>query len=223
MDNFSQEKDEKELVHEVPESDDIEFEEVVDIDEIQKKLQKQLDEEVYPKNDSEPQIKEFSDEETEDVEDEAEDELDVEDQEIEVINKEEVKAKSTASILAKPTMEVDPNAKKYVIYIDSDNVNFIESLSINDRRLVINKILRDECETIVLKKKNEKKQKFIRHAIVATITFVIGFPLMFYSVNKAMELTLDNYQQAKENFSKLYKEKGKIKSAGSPTVNGAKY
>lgn len=110
-----------------------------------------------------------------------------------------------------PITEPDKNAKKYVIYIDSENIEFIENLSINDRREIINKILKEQDEIIKTRKKAEERVRFTKHAILAGLTFIICFPILFFLVNKSLEVTITNYQRSRENFVKLYKEQGKIK------------
>lgn len=107
-------------------------------------------------------------------------------------------------------IEVDANAKKYVIYIDSDNIEFVENLSIVDRRKVINDIIREKNVELKKVKKIEARRVFVKHVIVATLTFVIVFPLLFLLVNKSMEITMYNYARARENFAKLYKQHGKV-------------
>lgn len=109
-------------------------------------------------------------------------------------------------------VKFDPNSKKYVVYVDSDNIEFMESLSIKDRREIINKILKDQNDFIIKRKILEERTKFLKHALLATITFIVGFPVLFFCVNRAMEITIDNYNTAKQNFSQLYRSSGKIRA-----------
>ncbi len=107
--------------------------------------------------------------------------------------------------------ENQPNSKKYVIYIDSENVDFIESLSINERKTIINDILKEQDIVIKKQRQNEARNRYIKHLTVASFTFIICFPLLFILVNKSLEVSINNYQTSRENFVKLYKEQGKIK------------
>lgn len=106
--------------------------------------------------------------------------------------------------------EVDLGSKKYVVYVDSDNINYIEALSIKERREIVNKILREQNQTTIKEKELARRKKFIKHMVFACITFIIAFPIVFFVVNASMTATMTNYQQAKDNFSKLYKQQGKI-------------
>lgn len=112
-------------------------------------------------------------------------------------------------------VKFDPNSKKYVVYVDSDNIDFMESLSIKERRDVINKILKEQNEFIIKQKMLEDRTRFVKHALLATITFIVGFPVLFFCVNRAMEITIDNYNTARQNFSQLYRNSGKIHAVNS--------
>lgn len=111
------------------------------------------------------------------------------------------------------------NSKKYVIYVDPYNVDYIDSLSINERRAVINKVLREQNELSIEERAFQKKKQFLVHLVIALITFVISFPLLFFCVNKSMEFTITNYNRAKQNITRLYKPGGKIKPQAIPIDN----
>lgn len=102
------------------------------------------------------------------------------------------------------------NTKKYVIYIDSENVDYIENLSIKERKSVINRVLKDENAKGIAKREAIRKNKFIAHIILACLTFIVSIPLIFILINKATEISINNYKGARHNFSQLYKDNGKI-------------
>ena len=102
--------------------------------------------------------------------------------------------------------------KKYIIYIDKDNVDFIDALTIKERKKVINRLLHEEDVTVKKRRKFEERAKFINQVIIMVITVVISLPIFFVILNKSIEVTILNYQQSQQNFVKLYKEQGKIKS-----------
>lgn len=161
------------------ENKDIQFEEVFDIDAIQKKL------------------------ETEDLEIEPTDEN--------IAEKFNKAASETEKKALKNLKLKEANIKKYVIYVDSDNVDYMENLSLEQRKDIINNILREQNKSSIARREIEHRKKYFKHAMLACITFIIFFPLMFILVNKALLATITNYQQARENFTKLYKEQGKIR------------
>lgn len=109
-------------------------------------------------------------------------------------------------------LKLQPGEKKFVIYIEPENIDFIESLSIKDRKKVINRVLHYEDKNVRLKKERRERAKFTKQVIIMVITVVVSLPFFFMLLNKSIELTIINYQQAQQNFVKLYKEQGKIKS-----------
>lgn len=204
MNNSSKEKEISQQDPENKDIDDIQFEEVVDLDDIQKKLQEKIYE-------TEP-AKEIS--ENSELENGSEQSLIDDDK-----NETEQKQPNTAP----SKITVDANAKKYVIYVDPDNIDFMEDLSVNERKSIINKILKEQNIVATKTKELNAKKRFLKHAILACITFIIAFPLMFIGINKALMSTIDNYQLAKENIRKLYKEQGKIKMQMPGQVQNIKY
>lgn len=163
-------------------TEDILFEEVLDMDAIQQKLLERIYED-------DPSIETSQDVDT------------VIDKEAAII--EEKKAKL-------PVKYNSITAKKYVVYVDSENIDFMENLTIEERKELINKILKEQNEITIQTQEFNKKSKALKHAILAIITFIIGFPVMFIVVNKSIESTMTNYQQAKQNVARLYKPGGKI-------------
>ena len=107
---------------------------------------------------------------------------------------------------------LDGNVKysKYVIYIDPQNVDFIESLTVKERKNLINKILKDQDNISVTKKNFRTIQTVIRHAIVAILTVTISIPVIYYAINASLEASINNYRRSQTNFQTLYREKGKI-------------
>jgi len=123
----------------------------------------------------------------------------------------------------KPAVSVDKNAKKYVIYVNHDNIDFMESLSIAQRRDVINNVLKEQNEISIKKKEADAKKRYIFNWILGIITLIICFPIIFTLVNKSMEISIANYKQSKSNFSRLYKDKGKIQRQDLPSADKTGY
>ncbi len=109
-------------------------------------------------------------------------------------------------------LKLQEGEKKYVIYIEPDNIDFIDSLSIKDRKKMINKVLHEQDEASRKRKELRERAKFTRQIIIMVLTVTIALPIFFVILNKSIEITILNYQQAQQNFVKLYKEQGKIKS-----------
>lgn len=182
MDNFAQENKKKE------DAGDIQFEEVFDIEEIQRKLQESIEKD-DPAEDSEEKI----------------------DPNLLFAPKPKKEVEQNPLPVPKPQAPAESSAKKYVIYIDPNNIDFMESLPADDRRAVINKILKEQKEISAEKKQQQARARFVTHVILACATFIICFPMMYIGVNKALEATIANYQLSKRNFTRLYREQGKIR------------
>ena len=107
---------------------------------------------------------------------------------------------------------LDRNIKysKYVIYIDPQNVNFIESLTVKERKNLINGILRQQDDISVTKLRFKVIQMIIRHVIIIVLTLAISIPVVYHVINASLEATINNHRSAQTNWQTLYKEHGKI-------------
>ncbi len=119
------------------------------------------------------------------------------------------------------SLEIKP--KKYVIYVEPENINYIENLSLDERREVVNKILKEQNDINQKQKEMEKRKKFIVHVVIGSVTFMLAVPILFNLANLGLEMTIVNYQRATDNFAKLYKEQGKIKPDNAGTYKKIKY
>ncbi len=207
-------------------SEEIEFDDNIDIEALQNQLQAHMSSTENIEYDLEPMKEKVSEENTDKAEDIAEfSELlnkPASNDSMNIIPVEDIKAiEPTSNDSAMPVqmpqqpqekLKLQPGEKKFVIYIEPENLDFIESLSIKDRKNVINRVLHYEDENVRLKKERRERAKFTKQVIIMVITVVVSLPFFFMLLNKSIELTILNYQQAQQNFVKLYKEQGKIKS-----------
>ena len=110
---------------------------------------------------------------------------------------------------------LDNNTKysKYVIYIDPENKEFIDSLTVKERKNLINRIIREQDDIAVTKKRLSKTQTILTHAIIAIITITIAIPAIYWIINASLEATINNYRSSQSMFQTLYKEHGKIKTS----------
>ena len=107
---------------------------------------------------------------------------------------------------------LDDNVKysKYVIYIDPENTDFIESLTVKERKNLINRILREQDDISMTKRRLGMIQAIIKHTIIAIITIAITIPVIYFTINTSLEATINNYRNSQTIFKTLYKEHGKI-------------
>ena len=113
---------------------------------------------------------------------------------------------------------LDGNVKysKYVIYIDPKNVDFIDGLTVKERKNLINDILRQQDDISITKQRFAFIQTVIRQVIIAVLTISISIPVVYYVINASLEATIDNYRRSESNWQVLYRQHGKI-------TQGARY
>lgn len=112
---------------------------------------------------------------------------------------------------------LDENIKysKYVIYIDPENTEFIESLTVKERKNLINKILREQDDIALTKRRLSLFQSIVKHVIISIVTIAIAIPVIYLTINTSLEATIDNHRRSQKIFKTLYREKGKIKIQSS--------
>lgn len=105
-----------------------------------------------------------------------------------------------------------PKAKKFVVMVDANNVEFFDKVPMEERTKLFNKLLSDYKNN--LSKENRKKHliKFTKHMFVAILTILLSLPVMFIVVNKSIELTIKNYKDVQNNFEQLYETRKQGKS-----------
>ena len=109
---------------------------------------------------------------------------------------------------------LDNNVKysKYVIYIDPQNKDFIDSLTVKERKNLINRIIREQDDIAVTKRRLSTIQTVIKHVIIAIITIALSIPVIYMVINASLEATINNQRRSQSLFQTLYKEHGKIKT-----------
>lgn len=109
---------------------------------------------------------------------------------------------------------LDNNVKysKYVIYTSPENTEFIESLTVKERKNLINRIIREQDDIAITKRRLSTIQTIIKHTIVAIITIALSIPVIYTIINSSLEATINNHRRSQILFQTLYKEHGKIKT-----------
>ena len=143
-------------------------------------------------------------------------------------NKNDIEAVSGGNIIEKPMTKetaeysksldyLDDNVKysKYVIYVDPENKDFIDSLTVKERKNIINRILHEQDSIAVTKRRLAKMQIIFTHMIIAILTITIAIPCIYWAINASLEATINNYRASQSNFGQLYREHGKIKTNSS--------
>lgn len=137
----------------------------------------------------------------------------------------EIENLSSGNIIEKPLSQeqldynesldfLDDNLKysKYVIYIAPENIEFIDSLTVKERKNLINKLLKEQNDINITKKRFKFIRTVIKHIIISILTITLAIPVIYWTVNASLEASINNYRRSKTMFNTLYKEKGKIRT-----------
>ena len=108
-------------------------------------------------------------------------------------------------------LDNDKHYKKYVVYIDEINQEFMDSLTIYERKDIINSILREQDEVRKARLQEERRRKLVTMLMFVIISVFVLVPLLFLLINKCMEATIMNYRRNQNNWEVLFKEHSKIK------------
>ena len=112
------------------------------------------------------------------------------------------------AILERPVeRKKGPRAKKFVVMVDSENVEFFDKIPMEERTKLFNTLLSEYKSNLDINNKKKKAMKYTKHLIVSILTILISLPIMFIVVKKSIQLTIKNYKDVQYNFEKLYESK----------------
>lgn len=112
------------------------------------------------------------------------------------------------AILERPVeRKKGPRAKKFVVMVDSENVEFFDKIPMEERTKLFNTLLSEYKNNLDINNKKKKAMKYTKHLIVSILTILISLPIMFIVVKKSIQLTIKNYKDVQYNFEKLYESK----------------
>ncbi len=100
-----------------------------------------------------------------------------------------------------------PRAKKFVVMVNAENVEYFDKIPMEERTKLFNKLLSQYRSNINAAKEKAHLIKFSKHMFVGIMTVLISLPIMFIVVNKSIELTVKNYKDVQNNFEKLYESR----------------
>lgn len=110
--------------------------------------------------------------------------------------------------IAKPVVRNNgPRAKKFVVMVNAENVEYFDKIPMEERTKLFNKLLSQHRGSIKTAKEKAHLIKFSKHMFVGIMTVLISLPIMFIVVNKSIELTIKNYKDVQNNFEKLYESR----------------
>jgi|GEM_PF-1370477 len=97
--------------------------------------------------------------------------------------------------------------KKYIIYINKDFIEKLDAMDTDTRNAYVNESLQLKKDTERGVIKRRAVEKTFKHVVAAFATIIIGTPIVFFLINKSIDLTLANYDYVQKNFEVLYKQR----------------
>lgn len=98
----------------------------------------------------------------------------------------------------------DNKPKKFVFLIEPENIQFIESLSYQDKQDVINELISNYQNNRSYSEKTEADSEWLKKFIAFAIAVVVGIPLLLVLLSFSLNLTKDSYMYMQTNFEKVY-------------------
>ena len=95
-------------------------------------------------------------------------------------------------------------AKKFVFQVYSDNIDFVETLSYQEKNDLVNKLLNDYQVSSVINHKFNKSVNLAKKSVIIFLAIVLGIPLILYLASISLNLTKSSYVDMQTNFEKLF-------------------
>jgi len=95
-------------------------------------------------------------------------------------------------------------SKKFVFRLYSDNIDFVETLSYQEKNDLVNQLLDDYRGAAIYNKKVNKNISLTKKAVIIFLAIVVGIPLLIYLTSISLDLTKSSYTEMQKNFEKLF-------------------
>jgi len=95
--------------------------------------------------------------------------------------------------------------KKFVFQIYDENINFIESISAENKNILVNRLLYNYQFKVNKNKKDLEQINFWKKTAITALITIISIPLFIMLVNFSFDITINSYSKMERNFSKLFK------------------
>jgi len=94
-------------------------------------------------------------------------------------------------------------SKKFVFQIYPENIDYIESLSHEEKQYIINYLIQLHRDNQLHNYKIEKEGRTLKKIIFIIVCILIGVPLLFFLIGISLDLTRSSYYSMQKNFEKL--------------------
>jgi len=97
-----------------------------------------------------------------------------------------------------------PQSKKFVFQVNTENIDFVERLSYQEKNDLINYLIKNYRFANASQKKKTEESAFIKKCVIIFLAITVGLPLIIYLTGLSFSLTKTNYTYMQKNFEKLF-------------------
>jgi ATP-dependent Zn protease len=101
--------------------------------------------------------------------------------------------------------ETEIKSKKFVFQINPENIKFVDSLSYEDKNIIINQLITNYKDGTYTSNKPQTSTMILKYVISISVIFIILIPVLFFLLNSSMNATKTNYKMYQGGFEKLFK------------------
>jgi len=95
-------------------------------------------------------------------------------------------------------------SKKFVFQVYPDNIEFIETLSYQEKNDLVNQLFDDYRISSIINKKFNRSISIAKKSVIIFFACVIGIPLILYLTSVSLDFTKYSYSEMQKNFEKLF-------------------
>lgn len=95
-------------------------------------------------------------------------------------------------------------SKKFVFQLYSDNIDFVENLTYQEKNDLANHLFNDYRIGSAVKQKVDKSISMTKKTIAIFLALIFGIPLIIYLTSLSLHFTKSSYVEMQNNFQKLY-------------------
>jgi len=95
-------------------------------------------------------------------------------------------------------------SKKFVFQVYSDNIEFVESLSYQEKNELVNQLFDDYRTSSVINHKFNKSINIAKKAVIIFFAVFVGIPLIIYLAAVSLHFTKSSYVDMQHNFENLF-------------------
>jgi hypothetical protein len=101
-------------------------------------------------------------------------------------------------------IQEEEKPKKFVFQIYPENIDYVDSLSYEEKHELINQLLSNYRESFYPNNRPQINTERLTKTVTAIVIFSIAIPLFLFLLNVSLDITRSNYRIFQGNFEKLF-------------------